>query len=162
MEIAVIMTFSFKQELDSSAPEAFLPQNLTHKMLAYIGLKVNDFIDQISLAASEPDNNTSIKFDSEIIDIITKIYVNEHGDHTIDTSDINNIISFQKKMSEGASKYCLAVYRESIGRDSDIEYEKPTLENILTKNPEDYDCKKLFENFKKSKCGSCSNKPSLM
>lgn len=156
------MTFSFKKELDNSSPEAFLPQNLTHKMLAYIGLKVNDFIDQISLATSEPDNNKFIKFDSEILDIVTKIYVSQNGDHTIDTSDINNIMSFQKKLSEGASRYCLAVYRESIGRDSDIEYEKPTLENILTKNPEDYDCKALFENFKNNKCKTCSNKPPLM
>lgn len=156
------MAFSFKNELDTYSPEAFLPQNLTHKMLAYIGLKVNDFIDQITFATSKPDDNTFIKFDSEILDIVTKIYISQNGDHSIDTSDINNIMSFQKQLSEGASKYCLAVYRESIGRDSDVKYEKPTLENILTKNPEDYDCKKLFENFKNNKCGTCSNKlPSM-
>ena len=54
------MTFSFKKELDESSPEDFLPQNLTHKMLAYINLKANDFIDQITLAASESDNNKTL------------------------------------------------------------------------------------------------------
>jgi hypothetical protein len=156
------MTFSFKKELDSSSPEDVLPQNLPHKILAYIRMKANDFIDQVALADSEPANHKTIRFDPEILDIVTKIYISQYGDHAIDTSDINNIMSFQKTLSDGATKYCLALYRESVGRDSGIEYEKPTIENILTKAPEDYDCKKLFEHIRKDKCNTCANKPSLM
>lgn len=150
------MTFSIKEELENEDIKNFLPQELTPKLLAYIGLKVNDFIDQVTFLDSSGENTKDIKFDPEILDIVTKIYINQHGDHEIDTSNVNNIIKFQEKISQGATNYYLAVYRETIGRDSGIEYEKPKLENILIKKPETYDCKKLFEYHKKNKCNSCS------
>jgi len=154
------MVFSIKKELETTDITNFLPQALTPKFLAYIGLKVNDFLDQVALSDSTSEKVHNIQFDPEILDIVTKIYITQNGDHDIDTSNISNIIKFQKKISQGAINYCLAVYRETIGRDSDIEYEKPKLENILTKKPESYDCKKLFEYHKKNKCNSCSSSPN--
>ncbi|MBL0700846.1 MAG: hypothetical protein JJV92_08195 [Desulfosarcina sp.] len=153
------MAFSIKNELETTDITNFLPQALAPKLLAYIGLKVNDFLDQVALSDSTSEKIHNIQFDPEILDIVTKIYITRNGDHDIDTSNINNIIKFQKKISQGAINYCLAVYRETIGRDSGIEYEKPKLENILTKKPESYDCNKLFEYHKKNKCNSCSSSP---
>jgi len=154
------MVFSIKKELETTDITNFLPQALTPKFLAYIGLKVNDFLDQVALSDSTSEKVHNIQFDPEILDIVTKIYIAQNGDHDIDTGNISNIIKFQKKISEGAINYCLAVYRETIGRDSGVEYEKPGLSNILTKKPESYDCKKLFEYHKKNKCNSCSSGPN--
>ena len=154
------MTFSIKKELETQDIKNFLPQALTPKLLAYIGLKVNDLIDQVSFSDQTSEENRHIQFDSDILDIVTKIYISQHGDHDIDTSDISNIIKFQQTISQGALNYCLAVYRETVGRDSGIEYEKPNLKNILTKKPETYDCKKLFEYHKNNKCNNCSSRPN--
>lgn len=150
------MPLLINEELENSAIKDFLPQNLSHKMLAYIGLKVNKFIDHTSYAEADNDKDQKFKFDNDILDIVTKLYINQHGDHEIDTSDINNIILFQQKLWEGATYYSLAVYRESVGRDSGIEYEKPTLKNILTKKPQSYKCEKLYE-FLKQKTNMCKN-----
>jgi len=150
------MAFSLKAELAQSDVENFLPQNLSPKLLAYIGFIVNEFIDQI-LSTAESDQNHMIRFNPELLDIVTKIYISQHGDHEVDTSDINNIILFQKNLHQGAINYCLAVFRESIGRDSGIDYQKPTLQNILTKEPEAYDCKELYKYIKQNKCSKCSN-----
>ena len=154
------MAFSIKKELETRDIKSFLPQALTPKLLAYIGLKVNDFLDQVAFSDSTSEKNDHIKFDPDLLDIVTKIYIAKSGDHDIDTSNIGNIIKFQKKISQGTINYCLAVYRETLGRDSGIEYEKPDLSNILTKQPESYDCKKLFEYHKKNKCNSCSSSPN--
>lgn len=151
------MTFSFKEELSNADPKEFLPQNLTPKMLAYIGIRVDDFIEQYASRESAPDKeNKKIKFDPDILDIVTKIYVSQNGDHEIDLSDINNIIAYQENMAGGATYYCLAVHREALGRDSGIPYEKPTLENILTKAPDSYDCNEMIEKAKKKNCSGCS------
>ena len=155
------MAFSIKKELETTDITNFLPQALTPKLLAYIGLKVNDFLDQVALSDSTSEKVHNIQFDPEILDIVTKIYISWHGDHDIDTSNISNIMKFQQTISQGALNYCLAVYRETVGRDSGIEYEKPTLKNILTKKPETYDCKKLFEYHKNNKCNSCSSRPNI-
>ena len=151
------MSFSIKQELETTDIKNFLPQELTHKLLSYIGVKVNDFLDQVTFSDSSSENASNIRFDPEILDIVTAIYVSQNGDHDIDISNIDGFMKFQKKISNGAINYCLAVYRETIGRDSGIEYENPKLENILTKKPETYDCKKLFEYHKNNKCNSCSS-----
>jgi len=151
------MSFSIKNELETTDIKNFLPQELTHKLLSYIGVKVNDFMDQVTFSDSSSENASTITFDPDILDIVTKIYVSQNGDHDIDVSNINNFMKFQKKISQGAINYCLAVYRETLGRDSGIDYENPKLENILTKKPETYDCKKLFEHHKKNKCNNCSS-----
>ncbi|MBW2010567.1 MAG: hypothetical protein JRG68_07065 [Deltaproteobacteria bacterium] len=145
------MTFSFKEELSNADAEEFLPQNLTPKMLAYIGIRVDDFIEQY--ASKE---NKKIRFDPDIMDIVTQIYVSQNGDHEIDLSDINNIIAYQEDMAKGATYYCLAVHREALGRDSGIPYENPTLENILTKAPDSYECNEMIEKVKKKNCSGCS------
>ncbi len=151
------MSFSIKKELETTDIKNFLPQELTPKLLSYIGVKVNDFLDQVTFSDSSSETASTITFDPDILDIVTTIYVSQNGDHDIDVSNISNFMKFQKKISQGAINYCLAVYRETIGRDSEIDYEKPKLENILTKKPETYDCKKLFEHHKSNKCNNCSS-----
>ena len=151
------MSFSIKKELETTDIKNFLPQELTPKLLSYIGVKVNDFLDQVTFSDSSSENASTITFDPDILDIVTTIYVSQNGDHDIDVNNISNFIKFQKKISQGAINYCLAVYRETLGRDSGIDYENPKLENILTKKPETYDCKKLFEHHKNNKCNNCSS-----
>ena len=151
------MSFSIKKELETTDIKNFLPQKLTPKLLSYIGVQVNDFLDQATFSDSSSENASTITFDPDILDIVTAIYVSQNGDHDIDVSNISNFMKFQKKISQGAINYCLAVYRETIGRDSGIEYENPKIENILTKKPETYDCKKLFEHYKNNKCNNCSS-----
>ncbi|MCD6185032.1 MAG: hypothetical protein J7K84_04475 [Deltaproteobacteria bacterium] len=151
------MSFSIKKELETTDIKNFLPQELTPKLLSYIGVKVNDFLDQVTFSDSSSENASTITFDPDILDIVTTIYVSQNGDHDIDVSNISNFMKFQKKISQGAINYCLAVYRETLGRDSGIDYENPKIENILTKKPETYDCKKLFEHHKNNKCNNCSS-----
>ena len=151
------MSFSMKEEIEKADIEEFLPQNLSHKFLAYLGLKIDDFIEQFSFDNPEDNNNKKIKFDPDILDVVTKIHTTLHGDYEVDTSNIQNIMQLQKTLNEGALNYSLAVYRESFGRDLNIEYEKPVLETILTKDPNSYDCAELFEHIKEKKCASCSH-----
>lgn len=151
------MSFSMKEEIEKADIEDFLPQNLSHKFLAYFGLKIDDFIEQFSFDNPEENKDKKIKFDPDILDVVTKIYTTLHGDHEVDTSDIQNILNLQKKLNEGAVNYSLAVYRESFGRDLNIEYEKPVLDTILTKNPNSYDCAELFKHIKEKKCANCSH-----
>ena len=151
------MTVSLKEEFTQADPNELLPQNLPHKWLAYIGWKVNDFLQQYADIESDPDKAADkIQFDADILDIVTKLYIAVHGDHEIDTGDFNNIIEYQRTTQKGAINYCLAVYRESLGRDSDIKFEHPTLETILTKPPEAYDCHNLMEWARKNNCKDCS------
>ena len=148
------MTLSIKKELETTDIKKFLPHHLNHKMLAYLSMKTGDFIDQFS--PDDPDNNTKIRIDPCIMDIVTKIYTSLHGDHEIDISNIQNILMLQEKLNTGAIYYSLAIYRESMGRDLKIKYEKPDLDNILTKNPNSYDCRVMFDYIKQNKCSGCS------
>jgi len=151
------MDVSLKEEFAQAEPNELLPQNLPHKWLAYIGWKVNDFLQQYADIESDPDKAADkIRFDPDILDIVTKLYIAVHGDHAIDTSEINNILEFQRTTQKGAINYCLAVYRESLGRDSDIKFEQPTLDTILSKPPEAYDCHNLMEWARKNNCKDCS------
>ena len=151
------MTLSLKAEFAQAAPKELLPQNLPHKWLAYLGMRVNDFLQQYAEIDDDPSRSAErIKFDSDILDIVTKLYVAVHSDHEIDTSDINNIIAYQKTTQKGAINYCLAVYRETLGRDSEIKFEQPVLDTILTKPPEAYDCHNLMEWARKNNCKDCS------
>jgi len=151
------MNVSLKEEFAQAEPKELLPQNLPHKWLAYIGWKVNDFLQQYADIESDPDKAAEkIRFDPDILDIVTKLYVAVHGDHEIDTTEINNIMEFQRTTQKGAINYCLAVYRESLGRDSEIKFEQPTLDTILTKPPEAYDCHNLMEWARKNNCKDCS------
>jgi hypothetical protein len=151
------MTVSLKEEFAQADPNELLPQNLPHKWLAYIGWRVNDFLQQYADIESDPERTADkIRFDPDILDIVTKLYVAVHGDHEIDTSDISNILEFQRTTQKGAINYCLAVYRESLGRDSAIKFEQPNLETILTKPPEAYDCHDLMEWARKNNCKDCS------
>ena len=151
------MTVSLKEEFAKDDPNELMPQNLPHKWLAYLGWRVNDFLQQYADIESDPSKSgEKIKFDPDILDIVTRLYVAVHGDHQIDISDINNMIEFQQTTQKGAINYCLAVYRESLGRDSDIKFEHPTLQTILTKPPEAYDCHNLMEWARKNNCKDCS------
>ena len=151
------MTLSLKDEFAQADPKELLPQNLPHKWLAYIGWRVNDFLQQYADIESDPDKSADkIRFDPDILDIVTKLYVAVNGDHEIDTSDINNILAFQRATQKGAINYSLAVYRESLGRDSDIKFEQPALDTILTKPAEAYDCHALMEWARKNNCKDCS------
>ena len=151
------MTVSLKEEFAQADPNELMPQNLPHKWLAYLGWRVNDFLQQYAEIESNPSKSgEKIKFDPDILDIVTMLYVAVHGDHQIDLSDINNILEFQQATQKGAINYCLAVYRESLGRDSDIKFEQPTLQTILTKPPEAYDCHNLMEWARKNNCKDCS------
>ncbi len=151
------MTVSLRDEFAKASPQELMPQNLPHKWLAYLGWRVNDFLQQYADIESDPARSGGkIKFDPDILDIVTTLYVAVHGDHQIDTSDLNNIMKYQRDTQKGAINYCLAVYRESLGRDSDIKFEHPTLETILTKPPGAYDCHNLMEWARKNNCKDCS------
>jgi hypothetical protein len=151
------MNLSLKDEFANANPKELLPQNLPPKWLSYLGLRVNDFLQQYAEIESSPSKfEKRIKFDPDILDIVTRLYVAVHGDHQIDTSDIHNILEFQKATQKGAINYCLAVYRESLGRDSGIKFEQPSLETILTKPPETYDCHDLMQLARKNNCKECS------
>ena len=151
------MTLSLKDEFAQASPQELIPQNLPPKWLAYLGWRVNDFLQQYADIDADPAKSAAkIKFDPDILDIVTRLYIAIHGDHQIDTSDINNIIEFQRTTQKGAINYCLAVYREALGRDSNIKFEQPTLETILTKPPEAYDCHNLMEWARKNNCKDCS------
>lgn len=151
------MGFSIKEELNKADAEAFLPQNLPPKLLALIGLRVDEFLQQY--ADAEGDDHMAearIPIHSDILDIVTKLYVAVHGDHAVDTSDVRNILAFQEAINRGAIHYCMAVYRETVGRDAGIAYEKPELATILTKPPEAYDCHALLEYMRKNNCQNCA------
>ncbi len=148
------MILFIKKELETTNIKNFLPQNLTHKILAYLSIKTGEFIDQFP--PDNPDDNTKVRIDPSIMDIVTKIYTSLHGDHEIDTSNIQNILMLQEKLNTGAINYSLAIYRESMGRDLNIKYEKPDLDNILTKDPNSYDCKEMFDHIKQKKCSGCT------
>ena len=151
------MTVSLQDEFAQADPDELMPQNLPPKWLAYIGLQVNDFLQQYADIESDTARSAEkIKFAPEILDIVTKLYVAVHGDHEIDTSDFNNIIEYQRTTQKGAINYCLAVYRETLGRDSEIKFEQPTLDTILTKPPEAYDCHDLMAWARKNNCKDCS------
>ena len=151
------MTVSLKEEFAQAEPSELMPQNLPHKWLAHIGWLVNDFSQQYADIEADPGKSTDkIKFAPDILDIVTKLYVAVHGDHEIDTSNFNSIIEFQQATQKGAINYCLAVYRESLGRDSSIKFEQPSLDTILTKPPEAYDCHDLMEWARKNNCKDCS------
>ncbi len=151
------MALSLKEEFEQASPADLMPQNLPPKWLAYLGWRVNDFLQQYVDIESDPDRSADkIKFDPDILDIVTQLYVAVHGDHEIDTSDINNILEYQRTTQNGAINYCLAVYRESLGRDSKIAFEQPTLETILTKPPAAYDCHDLMQWARKNNCKDCS------
>ncbi|MCP3955735.1 MAG: hypothetical protein GY697_26500, partial [Desulfobacterales bacterium] len=104
------MTVSLKDEFAQADPNELLPQNLPHKWLAYLGMQVNDFLQQYADIESDAAKSAEkIKFAPDILDIVTKLYVAVHGDHEIDTSDINNIIEYQRTTQKGAINYSLAV-----------------------------------------------------
>ena len=151
------MTVSLKEEFTQAEPNELLPQNLPPKWLAYLGLQVNDFLQQYADIESDSAGSAEkIRFAPDILDIVTKLYVAIHGDHEIDTSDINNIIEYQRTTQKGAINYCLAVYRETLGRDSEIKFEQPVLDTILTKPAEAYDCHDLMAWARKNNCKDCS------
>ena len=155
------MAFSIKNELENSAADDFLPQNLPPKLLVVIGMRVDEFLQQYADATADGDGtNARIKFHPDILDIVTKLYVAVHGDHDVDTGDMANILKFQESINRGAINYCMAVFRETVGRDAGIEYEKPVLSTILTKPPEAYDCHDLLEYMRKTNCQNCAGSGS--
>ena len=150
------MGFSIKEELANTAAEEFLPQNLPPKLLAVIGLRVDEFLQQYADIDDEGKmDHARIQIHPDILDIATKFYLAIHGDHEIDTSDVQNILKFQETINQGAINYCMAVLRETVGRDAGIDYEKPVLATILTKPPEAYDCHDLLEYMRKNNCQTC-------
>ncbi|MBI9083520.1 MAG: hypothetical protein JEZ11_07975 [Desulfobacterales bacterium] len=155
------MGFSIKDELENAAAEDFLPQNLPPKLLAVIGLRVDEFLQQYADIATEGDPATArIKFHPDILDIVTRLYVAVHGDHDVDTGDVRNILTFQEAINRGAINYCMAAFRETVGRDAGIDYEKPELSTILTKPPESYDCHDLLAYMRKTNCQNCAGSGS--
>jgi len=150
------MGFSIKEELEKIEAPDLLPQNLPQKFLAILGLRVDEFLQQYADFDESPETaDDRIQFHPDILDIVTKIYVAVNGDHTIDTSDVQNILRFNEAINHGAIYYCMAVFRESVGRDSGIQYETPELSTILTKPPEAYDCHHLMDHIRKHNCETC-------
>ena len=115
------MLTQFYNEVLSYGPAAVLPQNLNSRWLDNLQKMADDFFDSNFRLdeCKEPKDIGNPILSACVLEILRY----QHGE---------NYYIDPKNMAEKVVAYALSIMMESVNRESDIELEPPTLDNILS------------------------------
>ena len=115
------MLSRFNNEVLSSGPSAVLPQNLNDEWIKILQKTVDDFLDtNFDLDECKDPRDVG---DPVLMACVYEIAKYQDGNKTDYTS---------KEMAEKMVIYALAITMETVNRESNIELEPPSLDNVLT------------------------------
>lgn len=113
----------FANEILSKGPEAVLPQNLDSFWLKQVQKMADDYLDT-GFESNDCEKISAIK-DSIITACVYEIFKSQNG---------NDLELPQQKLIKFATIYLVCVTMETVRRESGIQMDLPTLENIFSEN----------------------------